>query len=122
MIIGALFLTNPKKNDNVEENIATELSESSLTDQTLNTEKDSLADQESELNALLKSSPMRFGHNNKVSYKPGRMHFVTGTEQRLTVCAWTEQEKNDEGAAACDRRRRYHLWMVKPVANVGYVG
>ena len=54
MIIGALFLTNPKKNDNVEENIATELSESSLTDQTLNTEKDSLADQESELNALLK--------------------------------------------------------------------
>ena len=54
VIIGALFLTNPKKNDNVEENIATELSESSLTDQTLNTEKDSLADQESELNALLK--------------------------------------------------------------------
>ena len=95
VIIGALFLTNPKKNDNVEENIATELSE---------------------------SSPMRFGHNNKVSYKPGRMHFVTGTEQRLTVCAWMEQEKNDEGAAACDRRRRYHLWMVKPVANVGYVG
>ena len=41
VIIGALFLTNPKKNDNVEENIATELSESSLTDQTLNTEKDS---------------------------------------------------------------------------------
>lgn len=106
----------------MEENIATELSESSLTDQTLNTEKDSLADQESELNALLKSSPMRFGHNNKVSYKPGRMHFVTGTKQRLTVCAWMEQEKNDEGAAACDRRRRYHLWMVKPVANVGYVG
>lgn len=66
VIIGALFLTNPKKNDNVEENIATELSE---------------------------SSPMRFGHNNKVSYKPGRMHFVTGTEQRLTVCAWMEQEK-----------------------------
>lgn len=54
VIIGALFLTNPKKNNNVEENIATELSESSLTDQTLNTEKDSLADQESELNALLK--------------------------------------------------------------------
>lgn len=54
VMIGALFLTNPKKNDNVEENIATELSESSLTDQTLNTEKDSLADQESELNALLK--------------------------------------------------------------------
>lgn len=54
VIIGALFLTNPKKNDNVEENIATELSESSLTDQTLNTEKDSLAEQESELNALLK--------------------------------------------------------------------
>lgn len=54
VIIGALFLTNPKKNDNVEENIATELSESSLTDQTLNTEKDSLADQESKLNALLK--------------------------------------------------------------------
>ena len=51
VIIGALFLTNPKKNDNVEENIATELSESSLTDQT---EKDSLADQESKLNALLK--------------------------------------------------------------------
>ena len=66
------FLTNPKKNDNVEENIATELSESSLTDQTLNTEKDSLAESGIRTKCLIKKAVRcDFGHNNKVSCKPG---------------------------------------------------
>ena len=94
MIIGALFLTNPKKNDNVEENIATELSESSLTDQTLNTEKDSLADQESKLNALLKKQSDAIRAQQQSFLQTWADAFCdSGTEQRLTVCAWMEQEK-----------------------------
>ena len=71
---------------------------------------------------------MRFGHNNKVSYKPGRMHFVTGTEQRLTVCAWMEQKKMmkeqllviDEGDTIFGWSSPWPMWDTSDENSKGY--
>ena len=82
-----------------------------------------MADQESELNALLKKQSDAIRAQQQSFLQTWADAFCDRDGAAIdSLCMVEQEKKNDEGAAACDRRRRYHLWMVKPVANVGYVG